>query len=102
KVSSGVPDTPPPVVDLSFLRQQTRDNTDFIREMISYFSKHNPEDVAQLETAIKNADYEGVHKITHRLRSTILLFGLQKTIGAQLEQMEQLAEAHSGIAKIDE
>jgi signal transduction histidine kinase/DNA-binding response OmpR family regulator len=94
--------TAPPkgIIDLSFLRQQTYNNKKFILEMIGYFRKHNPEDVAHLEAAIAAAEYDVIYKTTHRLRNTIIFFGLQKIIGPALERMEHLASGNTGLDEI--
>jgi len=69
-------------------------------EMIGLFIEHNPRDMAELETAIAKADFKEVFKVTHRLRNTILFFGLNPIIGAQLQQIELLAGGKHGLTEI--
>ncbi len=88
------------IIDLSFLRQQTHNNEPFILEMVAFFRDNNPGDVAQLESAIASQDYDTIYRTTHRLRNTILFFGLQKLVGAQLEHMENLSGTSRGIEEI--
>ena len=92
---------PEKIIDLSFLRQQTHNNKAFIMEMISLFLEQNPKDVAELEEAIDKGDFKAIFKVTHRLRNTILFFGLNNIIGTQLQQMETLAGSNEELAAID-
>lgn len=91
--SSHTADSPVPRIDLSFLKQQTRNNSAFIHEMINIFRKQNPRDLARLKTAIAKKDFKTIYKTTHSLRNTIGFFGLTPAIGSELLAMEKLAMA---------
>lgn len=86
-------DSPVPRIDLSFLKQQTRNNSAFIHEMINIFRKQNPRDLARLKAAIAKEDFKTIYKTTHSLRNTIGFFGLTPAIGSELLSMEKLAMA---------
>jgi CheY-like chemotaxis protein len=88
------------VVDLSFLQQQSRGNKTFILEMISFFKAHIGGELQLLKDSIDAGHYEGIFKKTHQLRNSTALFGLNRTIGAQLQQMEQLGRTASGLDEI--
>lgn len=79
------------LIDLDFLKQQTRDNYSFIAEMAELFIKEIPENIEKLSAAIEHKDFDLVYKTTHLIRNMISFFGLQTSIGTALLQMENAA-----------
>lgn len=96
EVKGGIPEK----IDLSFLKEQTRNNRTFILDMIHIFRKQNPKDLKALQKAIDREDYNAIYKTAHSLRNTIAFFGLIPIIGEELLCMEKLAFAHEGTDKI--
>lgn len=89
-----------PLVNLVFLKNQTKNNEKFILEMIGIFLQQNPVDLQTLDTAIHSANYHVIYKTTHTLRNTVVFFGLEKAIGNQLMEMERLARNEEQVEKI--
>ncbi len=79
------------ITDLTFLKKQTRDNADLIREMSEMFITQTPRNLRELETAIGLEDYTAVYKKVHALRNSTALFGLATYIGETLLSMEKCA-----------
>lgn len=88
------------LVDLSFLRKQTKNNTDFITEMVDLFITKTPDDLNLLAIAIANKDFQSIYTTAHLLKNAISLFGLQKVIGDDLKTIETLSLAEKDIAGI--
>ncbi|WP_343306298.1 ATP-binding protein [Chitinophaga niabensis] len=80
---------PKAVTDLSFLREQTRNNIAFIKEMISTFIKQTPKDLAALQKAMKENNGEMIYKIAHTMSTSVGYFGLKQHIGKDLVHMQQ-------------
>ncbi|HEU4471437.1 MAG TPA: response regulator [Flavisolibacter sp.] len=88
------------VTDLSFLYQQTRNNTAMIAEMVQAFLSQNPVDLAALELAADQGDFTALYRQAHSLRSSTSLFGLDKKIGESLLRIEKLSRAKEGLEEI--
>jgi CheY-like chemotaxis protein/predicted hydrocarbon binding protein/HPt (histidine-containing phosphotransfer) domain-containing protein len=80
-------------IDLSFLLTQTRNNKSFVGEMIHIFKEQTPKDIAALKSAIDEADYKAIYRAAHSVRNGIIFFGLNRIIGDNLVQIEQMALA---------
>lgn len=84
---------PVTVTDLSFLKEQTRNNIPFIQEMINTFIKQTPKDLAALQKAMKAGNGEMIYKIAHTMSTSVGYFGLKPHIGKDLVHMQQKREA---------
>ncbi|MRG45764.1 response regulator [Chitinophaga sp. SYP-B3965] len=80
---------PAKITDLSFLKEQTRNNVTFIKEMINTFIQQTPKDLAALQKAMKENNGEMVYKIAHTLSTSVGYFGLKPHIGKDLVLMQQ-------------
>ncbi len=83
----------PPLVDLGFLKEQTRNNVAFIKDMIRTFIRQAPKDLAALQKAAKQENGAQVYKIAHTLSTSVSFFGLKKHIGEALSLMQQTKRA---------
>jgi response regulator RpfG family c-di-GMP phosphodiesterase len=90
------------IIDLSFLKKQTKNNNDFILEMISIFKKENPKEIIALENAIKEKNFLSVYKKAHTLRNSISFFGLNKFLDKELISIEKLSRSNMHMDKIAE
>jgi signal transduction histidine kinase/CheY-like chemotaxis protein/predicted hydrocarbon binding protein/HPt (histidine-containing phosphotransfer) domain-containing protein len=90
------------IIDLSFLMEQTKNNSTFILEMINIYKQQNPKDISTLEKSINELDFSTMYKTAHTLRNTIGFFGLTTLIGNELLLIEKLAKSSEGIDKIKE
>ncbi|RYY70213.1 MAG: response regulator [Chitinophagaceae bacterium] len=89
------------LIDLHFLRSQTRNNKKFILEMMGLFIQQHPKEMATLKAAIKDSDYMLIAKTTHTIRNTISFFGLDKKIGEELMQIEKMAREELSVNEIN-
>ena len=90
------------MLSLSFLAAQTKNNKEFIKEMINIFVKQNPLEISEMQNAINNKDFEQVYKTAHLIRNSIFYFGLSKAIGNSLSEIERLAKAEVNTNEIEE
>jgi HPt (histidine-containing phosphotransfer) domain-containing protein len=88
------------VSNLDYLTVLSKGNKEFITEMLDIFLTETPVEIETLENAIAETDFEQIQSIVHHMRSTMPFVGLDKHIGAELIQTEQLAKARSGIQTI--
>lgn len=88
------------LIDLSFLKQQTRGNESFIMEMAELYKKEAPANVELLRVAIANKNFDTVYKTAHLIRNMIGFFGLQTLIGMELLEIENSARAQGNIDEI--
>ena len=91
---------PVSIIDLSFLRKQTRNNAGAIAEMIRIFREENPKDIATLEAAISQTDYPTIYKTVHSLKNETSMFGLRPLVSHDLTSIEEKARANKDIAEI--
>ncbi len=82
---------PQKVTDLKYLKDVSKGDANFIKEMIDIFLSETPDEVIQLEKAIAQTDFEKIHSISHHMKSTIPFVGLDLIIGNELIQIETLA-----------
>ncbi len=88
------------LTDLTFLRNQTRNNEAVIREIITLFIHQNPQDIAGLKTAIESGDYKAVYKQAHSLKSGLALFGLDRHAGESLTKLEAIAQEEGPVEEM--
>lgn len=80
------------LTDFSFLRNQTRDNKPFIAQLANDFCLQIPEELNRLKNAVDNNRYDEIYQYAHSLRNAVSLFGLERSIGADLITIERLAQ----------
>jgi len=84
---------PSSLIDLGFLREQTRNNLPFIKDMIRTFVRQTPKAIHALQQAALKNDGEMVYKIAHTLRTSVSFFGLQTHIGEDLLHIQNTKQA---------
>src|SRR5690606_31536824 len=88
------------IIDLSFLKDQTKNNSTFILEMMNIYKEQSPQEISTLEKAIAESNFSDIYKTAHTLRNMIGFFGLTTFIGNELLQIEKMAKAAKDINKI--
>jgi CheY-like chemotaxis protein len=88
------------IVNLDFLKIQTRNNRDEIKEMVELFCMQNPVDLQNLQEVILQKDFVSVYKKVHALRNSIGFFGLGEHIGQTLLDMETAARNEEDMEAI--
>jgi CheY-like chemotaxis protein len=91
---------PVSIIDLSFLKKQTRNNTSAIAEMIRIFREENPVVISTLEKAIGEKDFITIYKTVHSLKSETSMFGLRPLVSHDLTNIEERARTMKEIDEI--
>ena len=79
------------ITDLTYLKDLSKGNEGFVKEMIGIFLNETPEEIKNLEKAIEETDFEKIRSISHHMKSTIPFLGLDKYISHDILQIESLA-----------
>jgi len=64
-------------IDLSYLNEMASGNPNFIQEMIGLFIEKIPDQVAHLQEAVHENDFDNVKKLTHNMKSSLDIFMLK-------------------------
>src|ERR1700751_2778863 len=88
------------VTNLNYLNEISKGDANFIKEMISIFLTESPQEVANLEKAIAETNFEKIRSISHHMKSTVPFIGLDLFIGKELVETENLAIEKKDIQTI--
>src|SRR5687767_12188955 len=86
--------------NLDYLYDLAKGDMGFVREMIDVFVSDNSGELDNLESEIKSKNFPEIKHISHKLRSSIPYVGLDKLIGEEVAEIEELAKNEKDIAKI--
>ena len=64
------------VVDLSYLKDISDNDEEFIKDMILSFMENNPLMIKQIKNAAKDKNWEEVGNIAHRIKPSIVFMGM--------------------------
>jgi len=93
--------------DLSMVKSVSGGDDEFIKKMVALFIETVPQNVGELNKALKNEDWDQVSKIAHKLKSTVDSMGIVslktdiRTVETNAKQKESLQQLPSLIAKIE-
>jgi HPt (histidine-containing phosphotransfer) domain-containing protein len=65
------------VIDLTYLKEVSSDNNEFIIEMIDIFQAQTPGYFDQLEAALGNKDWNRVAEMAHKIKPTLTFMGVE-------------------------
>lgn len=87
------------VIDLSYLRDVSSDNTEFMIEMIDIFLTQTPGYVEQLIIAVDQKDWSKIADLSHKIKPTMSFMGVESaknTLG-DIETKARNQEDYEGI-----
>jgi HPt (histidine-containing phosphotransfer) domain-containing protein len=76
-LTASVPDTTQKT-DLSYLLNLSDGDLNFVKEIIEAFLQEIPLALQQLETHVKNQEWEASGKVVHKLKPNFAMLGMQK------------------------
>ncbi|PBQ32831.1 hypothetical protein CNR22_13965 [Sphingobacteriaceae bacterium] len=88
------------LLDLTYLKEISKGNKDFITEILDLFLTQIPEELALIEKAIEKKDFKTIRSLSHKLKSSIPMAGLDEKLSPILSKMEELAETSTGMVQI--
>ena len=78
-------------INFSYLKDLSKGNTEFEKEMIQEFIVQVPQQLQQLRIAVLNEDYPSIKGTAHNLKTSVSFLGLTEKLADILESTEQLA-----------
>jgi|GEM_PF-736035 len=87
-------------LDLAYLNAISLGNPDFVTEILDMFANQIPTELSRLEKAIANSSFKSIKSISHKLKSSVPMVGLDKKLLPILSEMEKLAEDKSELPAI--
>lgn len=87
------------VVDLSYLKEVSSDNNEFMIEMIDMFQAQTPGYVDALSTAIAEKNWTKIAEMAHKIKPTLSFMGVEvaKEEMATIETRARNQEDYEGI-----
>jgi HPt (histidine-containing phosphotransfer) domain-containing protein len=89
------------IYSLDKINEMAEGDEDFINSVISVFLEEVPQDLEDLENAIKNGDYENVYKLAHKIKPNVDLLGMEQSriIALEIETLGKDAQNSAEIEK---
>lgn len=91
--------TMPKLYDLSIVQSVSGGDKAFIKKMILLFIETVPQNLQELNTALRSQNWEQVGKLAHKLKSTVDSMGI-KSIHADIRAVESNAKQQKDLAEI--
>jgi len=82
-------------IDLTDLREMSDNSAEFIQEMLELFVSEMTAHLQQLETSIESNDDATTEYLSHKLKSSIAMIGMDSKVMDVLTEMEHLAKSGS-------
>ncbi|MCP4440743.1 MAG: PAS domain S-box protein [Aureispira sp.] len=82
-------------IDLSYLRELSGDDNEFIADILSTFLEENPKDIASTQEAMQNKDIPQIGKLAHKMKSSFQMLGIEdvRLLAFNIEQGAKKEEA---------
>jgi len=90
------------IIDLDYLREISKGNTEFEMAMIRQFIVQVPEEIQALKSAIEQHDFQHITAIAHGLKSSVSFMGLSVKLEPVLRQIEEHASTTKNIAAVQQ
>ncbi|WKN29933.1 Hpt domain-containing protein [Porifericola rhodea] len=88
-------------VDLSYMKEISDGDSDFIEAMVSSFVSEMPEMLYLLNIYLKSKDWEGMSKLAHKIKPSIQFMGLNKSYEI-IKSIEQNGKNNDGAQISDQ
>lgn len=89
------------VTDLTYLKQVSNGDDNFIIEMIDVYLRETPEAIRNLENHFKNKEWKKFRAVTHKMKPSFSFFGL-KDLYATVDSMEEYAGSETHLERLPE
>ncbi len=87
------------IVDLSYLKDISDNDEEFVKEMIQSFMENSPLMIAQIKQSAAKQDWEEVGKIAHKIKPSIVFMGIN-SIKDVVETIESNGMKHKNVDQI--
>ena len=82
--------------DLTYLKEVTGGETEFMKDMINIFMDQVPEFIENMEKHYANGDYIDLGKEAHKAKSSVIILGMND-LGVKMKELQILTENNEGI-----
>jgi CheY-like chemotaxis protein/HPt (histidine-containing phosphotransfer) domain-containing protein len=87
--------------DLSYLNQVNRGNREMVLQIIRLFIEQTPQAINQIREAWKKNDLDTVYRLSHQIKPTIKMFGIE-TIGEEILSIERMSHDKQSTPELGE
>ncbi len=88
------------IYSLDKVNEMAEGDQDFILSVVSVFLEEVPTDLAALEIAIAEKNFEQVYKLSHKIKPNVDLLGMEQTRATALE-LETLGKNEGNLDEIE-
>ncbi|RNC87463.1 MAG: Hpt domain-containing protein [Allomuricauda sp.] len=88
------------IYSLDKVNEMAEGDQDFVLSVVSVFLEEVPTDLADLESAIAEKNYEQVYKLSHKIKPNVDLLGMEQTRATALE-LETLGKNEGNMSEIE-
>lgn len=79
------------VTDLTYLKQISNGDNNFIKEMVEVYLKETPEAISNLENHLQNKDWKKFRAVIHKMKPSFSFFGL-KNMSDTVNSMQEYSD----------
>lgn len=87
--------------DLTFLRTVAKGNEQFVQKIVNSFVTQASTDIEKMRKSLEDLDYEGLHFIAHKMKSSIHFVGI-KSLHDNVREIEKYAQEKSNAERLAE
>ena len=86
-------------LDLSFIKEISDGDQDFINEVLHTFLNEMPKDIAQMNQAVRDQDVVMIGRMAHKTKSTLQTLGLfeLKELALKIEQLTKVVPIDTAV-----
>ena len=88
KIKDGVAKNPYQTIDLAYLRNIAKENTEYQKKATSQFLRLLPKAIDEIDKALINEDMTALHALAHNLKTTVSIMGLTEKLHQILQVLE--------------
>jgi HPt (histidine-containing phosphotransfer) domain-containing protein len=90
------------VTDLTYLKELSKGDNSFVKEMIGIFLEENPGELSALRESISQNDFPMIYSSAHKLKSSTPFVGIYSRIKDHVLEIEDLAKRHEANGRMQE
>lgn len=91
-----------PLTNLDYLKQLSKGDKGFVKEMLNIFLEENPHETDALKNSIENGTFPQIYAAAHKLKSSTPFVGIFDHIKPNVLRIEELARQNEGREEMTE
>ena len=84
------------IIDLSYLKEVSSGDPQFMKEMIEIFMDQVPEFISNMENFYNSGEYIDLGKEAHKAKSSVIIVGMND-LGAKMKELQILTEKNENV-----